>query len=389
MLIPILAAIAIATDFEGGSLGRVEKVTETHWRLGSKGEKDQDGRNRQANWYSFRAHGLRPGQQLLFDIVDLPGEYNYKPNRGAITKDTPPVVSADGKTWRRLDTFEYDPAEPRLRLHVKAEGPSVHIAHVVPYTNEHLATLRRRLASSGVFSEEKIGKTVQGRDLVLWTLGPKKAAKTIWLMFRQHSWEAGSSWTGEGALLELAANAALRSDVTWKVFPLCDPDGVARGGVRFNAHGFDLNRNWDVHDPAKMPEITAQRNAIRRWLDAGNRIDLFYSLHNTETGEYLEGPPQGAQHHSALAERLFALLTKESTFHPSRPLFYADTTTTAGMKGRMTVIQGLWHEFRIPGFLMEQRIAHNERLGRLPMPEDRLKFGAELVRAMWKAVTAR
>jgi hypothetical protein len=154
-------------------------------------------------------------------------------------------------------------------------------------------------------------------------------------------------------------------------------------------HGYDLNRNWDVHDPVKMPEITAQRNAIRKWLDAGNRIDLFYSLHNTETGEYLEGPPRGAQHHAALAERLFELLTKESTFHPSRKLFYAEPTTTAGMKGRMTVIQGLWHEFQIPGFLMEQRIAYNERLGRLPMPEDRLQFGAQLVRAMWKAVAGR
>jgi len=389
VLIPILAAITIATNFEGGSLGRVEKVTETHWRLGSKGEKDQDGRNRQANWYSFRADGVRAGQDLIFDIVDLPGEYNYKPNRGAITKDTPPVVSADGKTWRRLETFEYDAAEPRLRLRVKAEGTSVHVAHVVPYTNDHLAALRRRVAGSGVFTEEKIGKTVNGRDLVLWTIGPKKAAKTVWLMFRQHSWEAGSSWTGEGAVLELVANAALREEVTWKVFPLCDPDGVARGGVRFNVHGYDLNRNWDVHDAVKMPEITAQRGAIKKWLDAGGKIDLFYSLHNTETGEYLEGPPEGGRHHAALAERLFGLLTKESTFHPSRPLFYAGATTTEGMKGRMTVIQGLWHEFRIPGFLMEQRIALNERLGRLPMPEDRVKFGGQLVRAMWKALTGR
>lgn len=388
-MVPILAAITILTNFEGGSLGRVEKVTETHWRLGSKGEKDQDGRNRQANWYSFRADGVTKGQDLVFDIVDLPGEYNYKPNRGAITKDTPPVVSFDGKNWRRLDTFEYDAEEPRLRLRVKAEGSSVHVAHVVPYTNDHLAALRRRIAGSGAFSEEKIGKTVNGRDLVLWTIGPKKAEKTIWLMFRQHSWEAGSSWTGEGAVLELVKNAQLRDGVTWKVLPMCDPDGVARGGVRFNVHGFDLNRNWDVKDAVKMPEITAQRNAVKAWLDAGNKIDLFYSLHNTETGEYLEGPPGGEQHSGVLAERLFGLLTNETTFHPSRELFYSQTSTTAGMKGRMTVIQGLWAEFRVPGFLMEQRIAFNEKLGRLPMPEDRLRFGAQLVRAMWRAVAAR
>ena len=70
---PLLAATSIHTDFEGGSLGRIEKVSEAHFRLGAKGEKDQDGRNRQANWYYFRVDGA-PKTELLLDIVDLPGE---------------------------------------------------------------------------------------------------------------------------------------------------------------------------------------------------------------------------------------------------------------------------------------------------------------------------
>src|SRR5205809_3209437 len=78
---PLLAATSIHTDFEGGSLGRIEKVSEAHFRLGAKGEKDQEGRNRQANWYYFRVDGA-PKTELLLDIVDLPGEYNYQPNRG-------------------------------------------------------------------------------------------------------------------------------------------------------------------------------------------------------------------------------------------------------------------------------------------------------------------
>ncbi len=118
---PIAFAASVSTDFEGGSLGRIQKVTETHFRLGAKGEKDQDGRNRQANWYYFRVDGA-PQQDVTLDIVDLPGEYNYKPNQGAITRDTPPVISYDGKLWRHIQTFEYDPAEPKLRLHVRPHG---------------------------------------------------------------------------------------------------------------------------------------------------------------------------------------------------------------------------------------------------------------------------
>lgn len=382
LLMPLVAAVTISTDFDGGSLGRREAVSETHWRLGSKGEKDQDGRNRQANWYAFRVDGAKAGQELTFDIVDLPGEYNYKPNRGAITKDTPPVLSADGRVWRHLTTVEYDAQEPRLRLKVTAPAARFWIAHVAPYTNENLMRLRGRIAKTPTFQEEKIGKTVDGRDLLLWTLGTGK--KTIWLMFRQHSWEAGSSWAGEGALLELAKNAELRRQYTWKVFPLCDPDGVARGGVRFNVHGYDLNRNWDTRDPVKMPEITAQRNAVEKWLKSGRSVDLFFSLHNTETSEYLEGPPEGSAFRG-LAERFFGEL-KQTTFHPSRPLFYAAVSTTLGKPGRMTVLQGLYHDFKLPAFLMEQRISYNEKLGRLPGPEDRLRFGGELVRAMARSL---
>jgi hypothetical protein len=56
------------------------------------------------------------------------------------------------------------------------------------------------------------------------------------------------------------------------------------------------------------------------------------------------------------------------------------------MKGRMTVTQGLYRDFKLPGFLMEQRISYNEKLKKLPLPEDRLRFGAELVRVLEQVV---
>ena len=64
----------------------------------------------------------------------------------------------------------------------------------------------------------------------------------------------------------------------------------------------------------------------------------------------------------------------------------ADSTTTAGMTGRMTVAQGLYRDFQIPAFLMEQRISMNHKLGHLPEIPDRMAFGAQLVGAIEKAV---
>ncbi len=388
---PLAFAASVSTNFEGGSLGRVERLSDAHFRLATKGEKDRDGRNRQANWYYFRVDGAAK-KELTIDIVDLPGEYNYQPNRGAITKDTPPVISYDGKTWHHIQTFTYDAAEPKLQLRVRPASSRFWIAHTPPYTNETLATLRNDIAKHSDFHEELIGKTVGGRDLRLWTItdGSATKKKTVWLMFRQHSWETGSSWTGEGAVRALLNGdetaRKLRREFVWKILPLCDPDGVARGGVRFNANGYDLNRNWDVVDPVNMPEITAQRNAVKQWLDAGHSVDLFLSLHNTETAEYLEGPPEETGRFHALAERLFHSLTTDTTFAPSRPLFYADVTTTPGMTGRMVVIQGLYRDAKIPAFLMEQRVSYNEKLGHLPEIPDRLRFGPELVEAIAQAL---
>src|SRR5260370_596444 len=279
-----------------------------------------------------------------------------------------------------------------MRLRITPTAARFWIAHVPPYTGENLARLRAEASRHHDFREQVIGKTAGGRELLLWTIasvdsGPAK--KTAWLMFRQHSWETGSSWAGEGAVRALlrddAESRRLRQTVVWKIFPLCDPDGVARGGVRFNVNGYDLNRNWDIEDAVKMPEIAAQRHAVRDWIRRGHSLDLFFSLDNTETGEYLEGPPDGFK---PLAERFFQALSEETTFAPTSPLRFAETTTTAGMVGRMTVVQGLYRDFKAAAFLMEQRVSYNQKLGHLPEIPDRCAFGAQLVRAVAKALLA-
>jgi Cytosolic carboxypeptidase N-terminal domain len=143
LLLPlVLSGVDIRWQFEGGSLERVEKAAPDHFRVFVKGQTDQDKRNRQASWYFFRVDGA-PRAVVTLDIVGLPGEYNYQPNRGAITKDTPPVISYDGKTWKHVDDFEYDATEPHLRLRVRAPQPRFWIAHTPPYTLADLDRLRK------------------------------------------------------------------------------------------------------------------------------------------------------------------------------------------------------------------------------------------------------
>ncbi|MGH9842926.1 MAG: M14-type cytosolic carboxypeptidase [Blastocatellia bacterium] len=384
--------ISVFSNFEGGALGKIERVSETHFRCGVKGQSDQDGRNRQANWYYFRVGGGK-GRSLTIDLIDLPGEYNYRPNRGAVTGDTLPWYSEDNQRWQQIETAEYQADEPLLRIRLTPRTNRIWIAHVPPYTNQHLQRLLREFKTHPALHQQVVGKTVQGSSVLLLTITderpPAAQKKVIWLMFRQHAWEAGSSWAGEGALRFLLSPdpvaAEMRRTAIFKIFPLCDSDGVARGGVRFNANGFDLNRNWDAVDEAKMPEIAAQRKAILDWVDAGRRVDLFLTLHNTETSEYLEGPPDAERRYRSLMERLFKLLSESKTFAPSRPRF-AEASTTIDKPGRMTVIQGLYKDRRLPAFLIEQMITKHPKLGHQPTPEDRKQFGTDLARAMWRTV---
>lgn len=376
-LLVFAAVLTISTSFDGGSAGSVQHVSDSHVRIGVRGDKDQNGRNRQASWYHFEVKGAQPGKPVVIDMIDLPGEYNFQPNRGAITGATPPVVSYDGRNWTHIETVDYNEDEPYLRLNIVPKSSRFRIAHTPPYTGEHLAPLRKTVLAQGG-KEEIVGKTPEGRPMLLWTIG--SGSKTAWLMFRQHAWESGTSWVGDAAVRELLRDAR---SITWKIFPMADPDGVASGRVRFNAKGFDLNRNWDTIDPDSLPEITAQHAAIEKWLKGGRSIDFFFTLHNTETAEYLQGPPGEMP---MVGKRLFDLLVRNTSFSPSRSLFSSEDTTTAGMKGRMTVVQGLHHDFKIPAFLMEQRVARHTKLGRFPTVSDRIDFGKALVTAIAEAI---
>ena len=247
--------IAVLTNFEGGSIGKVEEVSPTHLRCAVKGQADQDHRNRQANWYYFELTNL-PHAPITIDLVDLAGEYNYHGPEYSVVEGVRPVYSDDGLHWRNFtdQQVSWDPHEPHLTLQFTPAHAHLWIAHVTPYTNRNLVALLDSFRRSPYLAVESVGRTVEGREMPLVTITNPRAGegkkRVIWLMFRQHAWETGSSWACEGAVRFLLSSDAralrLRDQMIYKIFPLADPDGVAHGGVRFNVNGYDLNRNWDT-----------------------------------------------------------------------------------------------------------------------------------------------
>ncbi|MEN9575033.1 MAG: hypothetical protein RL514_2888 [Verrucomicrobiota bacterium] len=386
-----LPPITFNQAFEGASLGKIEKLGDTTFRLHVAGQSDERGRNRQTTWFHFRMDHVA-GRELTLTFTDWVGEYNDKPGACPMGPTLRPVFSYDGETWQRFAAVEWDDVKKESTLKFRPERSPVWLAHIPPYPHARLLKLLGELDRPPHTRIEVIGKTALGRDLHLVTVTnferPDAAKKVVWLQARQHAWEAGTSHVMEGALrfvtAEEPAARALRDQVVFKFTPMLDPDGVALGKVRFNAHGWDVNRHWDkvdLRDPRwlrLMPEIWYVKKAILA-AHASQPIDLLVNLHNTETAEYLDTMVDDDAGQAKL-QRLFTKLVAETSFDPSRKLSISITP------GNTTNV--LWPERRVPVALMELRVGPSAKLGRLPTVADRLAFGRQLVTQMAATVLA-
>jgi len=379
------SAVAFNSNFESGSLGKVECVSDSHFICHVRGEYDQNGRNRQASWYYFRMDHVRD-RDITLELADLVGEYNGRPGTHPVTKDTRPVYSYDGVNWQHFEKMDWDEQKVRGILRFRPERDRVWIAHIEPYTTADLYSLLESVRSCPHLRTEVIGKSAGGRDLLLLTVTnfevPDDGKKVVWLMARQHAWETGGSFAAEGAIRFAASAEAqareLRDRIVFKFTPMVDPDGVARGGVRFNANGYDLNRHWQKHDLRNpqllklMPEIWYFKKAIVHCSRAEKPVDLLVYLHNTEYSSFIDDAPPGHAQGCEIVARFYDLLLRETEFdaaHPPRP----PTLGVNMVPGVLTV-------------LMELKVMKSKRLGRYPTGADRIEFGRGLARCMALAV---
>jgi protein MpaA len=116
---------------------------------------------------------------------------------------------------------------------------------------------------------ETIGRSTEGRPIRAIALGDREAARRILVVGCIH----GNECAGIRATRRLARLTAPGGSVVWIVHQL-NPDG-ARRGVRQNARGVDLNRNfrtawraagrpWDGEYPGPRPFSERETRAIRR-----------------------------------------------------------------------------------------------------------------------------
>ncbi|MCK4967052.1 hypothetical protein KAS50_08470, partial [bacterium] len=121
-----------------------------------------------------------------------------------------------------------------------------------------------------------------------------------------------------------------RSKIDFKILPLINPDAHANKWYRFNAHGIDLNRNWDQGDlghghdsPVPEPEIAAVKTAVKKWMDKGKKRSIAIDIHDWEVAKCgIEFSPIGEKNIESPEIKLFYEVLREKYF-PHTIFYYS------------------------------------------------------------------
>ncbi|RPF71807.1 M14 family metallopeptidase [Aurantiacibacter spongiae] len=228
-----------------------------------------------AQWFHFRV-GNAAGREVTL-VIDQLKESAYPegwPNYRA-------CVSEDRAFWGRADTtYDKDTGGGTLTVTYTPVSDMAYFAYFAPYPyDRHLDLIAEAASSEGV-RQRRIGKTLDGRPLDMLELG--EGETQVWFYARQHPGESMAEWWMEGALEMLTDPAdpvarTLRRRCRLHIVPNCNPDGSFRGHLRTNAHGVNLNREWDAPSPEKSPEVLAIRNAMDK-----SGVDFAMDVHGDE-----------------------------------------------------------------------------------------------------------
>lgn len=298
-------SLNISTAFDSGNIIVKDASDPANVRL----EIAKDHQSDFYQWFHFRVTGEK-GQALRL-VIENAGSAAYPKG----WENYQAVVSDDLMEWRRVPTsFDGHSLVIDTKLNVNA----LYVAYFAPYSSE-----RHQMLVAGALSHEQatvsvLGQTLDGRDLDMITLGePGPDKHNVWITARQHPGETMAEWWMEGFLERMldpisAISKDLLSRAVFYVIPNMNPDGSARGHLRTNAAGVNLNREWAEPSMEKSPEVYL---VLQKMIETG--CDLAFDVHGDEALPYnfiagSEGIPKWSDRLSGLLESFKSSYVKSS-----------------------------------------------------------------------------
>lgn len=342
--------IQISSAFDGGNIELVSADRADDIQLRIRKDTASDF----SQWFYFRLTGVR-GEACRIRLLNA-GEASYAKGFEGYRA----CVSEDLEDWRRVETV-YDGKE--LAITFSPTVDSVHVAYFAPYPLERQRRFVARCQQSALAALEVAGKSVEGRDLDLLTIGtPGPDKRVCWAIARQHPGETMGGYWMEGFLTRLLDEAddvaaRVREKAAFHVVPNMNPDGSVLGNLRTNAAGANLNREWAEPSAEKSPEVLAVR---ARMVETG--VDFCLDVHGDETIPH--NFISGADHVPSADARMKNLLANfKSALLEASPDFQIEHGYPAAFQANLAVCaSNIAESFKCLAMTLEMPFAdHNDR----------------------------
>jgi murein tripeptide amidase MpaA len=231
-------------------------------------------------WFYFRVSGVL-GRRITLNLNNA-GQCSF-------AKGWPGYkarYSYDRTDWKQEASTQF--VNGVLSIEHQCESDVVWFAYFAPFTVEQHHQLIADMAQRIGVTHIELGRSVEGRSIDCLQISSESPnAKQIWIFARQHPGESMAQWFAQGALEMLTApadqhdatiNQQLLAQCRFHIVPNMNPDGSARGHIRTNALGIDLNRQWKSPSIEQSPEVFC---VWRQMLKTG--VDFAMDIHGDET----------------------------------------------------------------------------------------------------------
>jgi murein tripeptide amidase MpaA len=368
-------SIALSAAFDSGNI-IVKAARGTAFDL----EIRKDHQSDFYQWFHFRLTGAA-GQAVTLRITNAGGSAYPDGWAGYAA-----CVSEDRQSWRRAETSY---AEGVLTISYTPATNNAWFAYFAPYSMERHHDLVARIATRPGVSHASLGRTLDGQEMDCLTLG--EGPKQVWLYARQHPGETMAEWWMEGALEMLtdpgsSIGRALRQAATFHIVPNMNPDGSARGHLRTNAAGVNLNREWHQPSAERSPEVLCVRAAMDR-----SGVDFAMDVHGDEAIPYVflagfEGIPGWREEQGAAFYKYRETLARRS---PDFQFAHGYGVAPAGKANLSMSTNQLAERFGCVSMTLEMPFKDNDDLPDAEFgwsPARSMKLGEECLGALWEMI---
>lgn len=270
-----MTQLSISSQFDSGAIEvlRLDVAHDIQLRI------RQDTAAEFAQWFHFCLHGAA-GEPVTLRFMNAKQCAYPKGWEGYQV-----VCSEDRQHWSRIET-SYDGEVMTARI--TPQTNAIYFAYFEPYSYEQHLDLLASAAASSLVTVERLGTTVQGRDMSVLrvadvhSLVAEEDKKDVWVIARQHPGETMAEWFVEGFLERLldaddSVSRTLLQRCNFHVVPNMNPDGAVLGNLRTNAAGANLNREWAAPSMERSPEVALVRQAME-----ATGVDLCLDVHGDE-----------------------------------------------------------------------------------------------------------